>query len=108
MLITFSAVLLVHVLYLSLLTSLLDMSGWLVKMSPCKCVLLSTSKSVRKAMKLWDILVMVAFGRFSLMSGIWEVLLISLTVLVLVLFLVELVGYCWSCCGWCFAFGIPF
>ena len=30
-------------------------SGLLVNMSPGKCVLLSTSKSVRKAMKLWDI-----------------------------------------------------
>ena len=35
--------------------------------SPGKCVLLSTSKSVRKAMKLWDMLLgMVASGRFSL------------------------------------------
>ena len=32
--------------------------------SPGKCVLLGTSKSVKKAMKLWDISV-VAFGRSS-------------------------------------------
>ena len=54
--ITLSAVLLVRVLYLSLLISLLSMSGWLVKMFLAgKCVLLSTSKTVRRAMKLWDI-----------------------------------------------------
>ena len=48
--------LLVHGLYLSLLLLLLSMSGWLVKMfHPGKCVLLSTSKAVRRAMKLWDI-----------------------------------------------------
>ena len=41
--------------FLFLLGSLLNMSGQLAKMSPGKCVLLSTSKSVRKAMKLWDI-----------------------------------------------------
>ena len=63
----FSAVLSVRVLCLNLPVSLLSMSGRLVRMyplvsvfflvplSPGKCVLLSTSKSVRKAMKLWDI-----------------------------------------------------
>ena len=39
--------------------------------SPGKCVLLSTSKSVRKAMKLWDISGGGSFfGKFSWMSGI--------------------------------------
>ena len=56
-----------------------------------KCVLLSTSKAVRRAMKLWTFRVMVVFGRSSLMSGIWEVILISRIVLELVLFLVGFV-----------------
>ena len=59
--------------------------------SPGKCVLLCTSSPVRRAMKLWDISVRVVFGRFSLMSEIWEVILISLVVLELVLFLEGLV-----------------
>ena len=36
--------------------------------APGKCVLLSTSKAVRRAMKLWDISGEGGFGRFSLMS----------------------------------------
>ena len=56
MLIILSAVLLVHVLYLSLL----NFTARYVRLvgqdvSPGKCVLLSTSKAVRRAMKLWDI-----------------------------------------------------
>ena len=37
-----------------------------------KCVLLSTSKSVRKTLKLWD----VSGGKFGWMSGILVVILI--------------------------------
>ena len=60
--------------------------------SPGKCVLLSTSKAVRRAMKLLGHFgVMVAVGRFNLMLEIWVVILISLIVLELVLFLVGLV-----------------
>ena len=56
--------------------------------SPGQCVLLSTSKSVRKAMKLWDISGhMVAFGKFSWTSGILVVILILLGGLGLGLFL---------------------
>ena len=56
MLIILSVVLSVLVPFLSLLGLLPSMSGQLVRMSLLvKCVLLSTSKSVRKAMKLWDI-----------------------------------------------------
>ena len=56
MLIILNVVPLVPVLYLSLLTSLLGMSGLVGQdVSPGKCVLLSTSKAVRRAMKLWDI-----------------------------------------------------
>ena len=81
--------------------------------SPGKCVLLSTSKSVRKAMKLWTFLVMVVFGKCSWMSGIWVGILISLFELGLVLFprglvrllsgLLQLVLYLWvfrSNWGW--------
>ena len=46
--------------------------------SPGKCVLLSTSKSVRKAMKLWDVPGGGGFWKFSWMSGILVVILISL------------------------------
>ena len=59
--------------------------------SPGKCVLLSTSKSVRKAMKLGTFLGMVASGRFSWMSGTLVTLPILLGGLVPVLFLGELV-----------------
>ena len=55
LLIILSAVLNVLVPCLSLLGSLLSMSDLLVRMCPLVSVLLSTSKSVRKAMKLWDI-----------------------------------------------------
>ena len=59
-----------------------------------KCVLLSTSKAVRRAMKLWDISGEGGFSKVQLdgFSEIWEVILISLIVLVLVLFLIELVS----------------
>ena len=53
---------------------------------PGKCVLLSTSKSVRKAMKLWDVSGVVCLGRLSLMSGTWADILTSLEGLGLVLF----------------------
>ena len=56
MLITLNVVLLVPELYLSLLTSLLRMSRSVGQdVSPGKCVLLSTSRAVRPAVKLWDI-----------------------------------------------------
>ena len=53
---------------------------------PGMCVLLSTSKSVRKAMKLWDVSGGGGFGKFSWMSGILVVILISLGGLGLELF----------------------
>ena len=65
--------------------------------SPGKCFLLSTSKSVRKALKLRDISGMAAFGRYSWMSGILVVILISLGGL-------GLGGQGWCCCCGCFAF----
>ena len=46
--------------------------------SPGKCVLLSTSKSVRRAIKFWDISAVGSFENFSWMSGILVVILISL------------------------------
>ena len=67
------------------------------RVSPGKCVLLSTSLSVRKAMKLRDISfdgtfqVMVASGRFNWMLGISVVILILLGGFGLVLFLKGLV-----------------
>ena len=59
--------------------------------SPGKCVLLSTSKAVRRAMKLWDISGDGGFGRFSWMSEIWGDILTSRIVLGMVLFPIELV-----------------
>ena len=53
--IIFSVVQSVLVPYLDLLGSLPSMSGRLVRTCRLVSVLLSTSKSVRKAMKLWDI-----------------------------------------------------
>ena len=72
-------------------------TAWYVRLvgqdvSPGKCVLLSTSRAVRRAMKLWDISGDGGFGRYSWMSDIWEVILISLIVLELVLFPKGLVG----------------
>ena len=46
------------------------MSVLLVRVSPGKCVLLSTSKAVRRAMELWDI---------SGEGGFWKVQLIFVT-----------------------------
>ena len=46
--------------------------------SPGKCVLLRTSKSVRKAMKFSDVSGGGGFGKFSWMSGILVVIFISL------------------------------
>ena len=51
-----SAVLLIRMLYLSLLISTAKYVRLVGQdISPGKCVLLSTSKAVRRAMKLWDI-----------------------------------------------------
>ena len=71
MLILFSAVRFVSALF--------DSAGFTARyvrsvgqdVSPGKCVLLRTSKSGRKAVKLWEI-----SGRFSWMSGILVVILI--------------------------------
>ena len=53
-------------LFLSLLISLLSMSGRLVRMFPLVSVFFSALPgAVRWAMKLWGIRVMVVFGRFS-------------------------------------------
>ena len=49
-----------------LLGSLLKMSGQLVKMCLLLSVLLSTSKSVRRAMKLWDVAGDGGFGKVQL------------------------------------------
>ena len=69
------------------------MSSLLVRVCPLVNVFfVSTSESVRKAMKLWHISGVVAFGRFSWMSGILVVILISLGGLVLELFPKELVS----------------
>ena len=75
--------------------------------SPGKCVLLSTSRAVRRAMKLWDI---------SGDGGFWKVQLdvrdlgghLDFTYRAWAGALskrVDEATYCWSCCGWCFAFG---
>ena len=62
LLIILNAVLSVLMLSFALQGSLLGMLGLLVRMCHQeKCVLLSTSKSVRRAMKLWDI---SGVGRF--------------------------------------------
>ena len=77
--------------------------------SPGKCVLLSTSKSVRRGHEACGdmLLVMVVFGRFSWMSGIWVGILISLLGLGLVLFPRGLVkATVWGCFSWCFTFRV--
>ena len=69
-----------------------------------KCVLLSTSKAVRRAMKLWDISGDGGFWKVQLMSGIWVGILISLSELELELFpregllsgLLQLTLYVWA------------
>ena len=50
----------------------LVMSGWLARSpTPSKCVLLSTSRMVRKGMKDWVLSQEKIDGLSSLMSGIW-------------------------------------
>ena len=66
MLIILSAVLHVRVLYLKSA----GFTARYVRMFPLASVLLSTSRAVRRAKKLWNISRMVVFGKFSLMSEI--------------------------------------
>ena len=59
--------------------------------APSKCVLLSTSREVRKDMKDWYFLLKETCGLSSLMSGIWEVIWILLFVVGLQLLLLGFV-----------------
>ena len=61
--------------------------------APSKCVLLSTSREVRKDMKDWVLSLEGTSGLSSLMSGIWGVIWILLFVVGLRLWLL---GFVWS------------